>query len=732
MDSALRALWGRRLYSRLPLLGGWVRLRAVRKLAADDTPEAVRLLAEAVARSEDRRVLIGALEALQEVERPRCVEAVCEVWARTRNVYLEELIRVAGWLPRAPVAVRVLYHLLRSRQDEAAAGGAEVVESLLRHGADADVKVAARAREALGRLQSAEAREELCRLAIDGDALAGETAVGAGYAPREAGQRALLFFLTGQWDAYEALDFDRRLLRAVYHAADAPLRQRVADAARRAGRVEWVEVVTGGRQSLRLAEMTDAEWEATREVLVSRRQWAELWRLAQDAPPRWSARLLQRLEVLDGLAQDRGEQEELLRLARAWHDPHLASLIRPRAVWDGHEAGVYCLAISADGRLLASGGGDHRVRLWDVAAGREVRTLEGHADAVTHLAVSPRGKVLVSGGGEGSVHFWRLPGGEPLGTRARPLHTSGVICLAVPTRGRLIASTATRGDVWVWDLADGQPVRCLKGEAGRLAMSPDGGTLAVADWLVGFIQLWGLPDSRKPRTLTAKSGAPDCLAFSPDSRTLAGGGKDGLVHLWDVPAARRLGDLRGHSGWVESLAFSPDGRTLASSGKDSTVRLWHLPEGKAGEPLAGHIGPVRHLAFSPDGRVLASGGEDGTVELWSVPDGQPLRTLREHTKGLTGLAISADGHLLASSGAGVVRLWGSELVRLSRMPVGRITPQDMTLAEEALAEPDLSAGERAALEFIVALARWRLRYDILLDEGPRHIEAGEFDIIIAG
>src|SRR5437868_6253465 len=119
MDSGLRATWGRRLYSRLPLVGGWLRLRAVDKLARDDSPEAVRLLAEAVARSDDRRVCIEALEVLQEVERPRCVEAVCEVWTQTRNAYLEELLTVRGWVPQAPPAVRVLYQLVRGREGEA-------------------------------------------------------------------------------------------------------------------------------------------------------------------------------------------------------------------------------------------------------------------------------------------------------------------------------------------------------------------------------------------------------------------------------------------------------------------------------------------------------------------------------------------------------------------------------------------------------------------------------------
>src|SRR5207302_419737 len=132
-------------------------LRAVDKLARDDSPEAVRLLAEAVARSDDRRVCVEALEALQEVERPRCVEAVCEVWAATRNAYLEGLLTVAGWVAKAPAAVRVLYPLVKGRLDEVAAGGAEVVEPLLHYCSDADASVAARAREVLGRLGSEQA-----------------------------------------------------------------------------------------------------------------------------------------------------------------------------------------------------------------------------------------------------------------------------------------------------------------------------------------------------------------------------------------------------------------------------------------------------------------------------------------------------------------------------------------------------------------------------------------------
>jgi WD40 repeat protein len=110
-----------------------------------------------------------------------------------------------------------------------------------------------------------------------------------------------------------------------------------------------------------------------------------------------------------------------------------------------------------------------------------------------------------------------------------------------------------------------------------------------------------------------------------------------------------------------------------------------------------------------------------------------LQTLESHAGRVSCLEFTPDGTTLVTGDSrGTIRVWSSELMRLGALPTGKIPPGDLAWAEEMLRAEPLQERERAALEFLVALVRHRRRFDIHLDDGPRRIAVGEFDIEIAG
>jgi hypothetical protein len=134
------------------------------------------------------------------------------------------------YVAQQPIEIRVL-SALKTEQSHLLTGlGADVIGPLLQACEDSDVSIREQAGLTLQRLDNIAAREALCRCLIDQDhAIARAAALQGQYAPRDEYQRALFFFLTEQWERYDALDFNRHLLSSIYDSADQPLRQRLTE-----------------------------------------------------------------------------------------------------------------------------------------------------------------------------------------------------------------------------------------------------------------------------------------------------------------------------------------------------------------------------------------------------------------------------------------------------------------------------------------------------------------------
>ncbi|MEH1842672.1 MAG: serine/threonine-protein kinase [Nostoc sp.] len=291
----------------------------------------------------------------------------------------------------------------------------------------------------------------------------------------------------------------------------------------------------------------------------------------------------------------------------------------------GHENSVLSVAISPDGKTIASSGSDRTIKLWNLATGKQISSLDGHSQQINVVAISPDGKTLVSGSDDNTIKVWNLVKRKQIRTLTG--HSDSVHALAISADSETLVSGSDDNTIKIWDLATGEQIRTLTGHTfwvRSLAISPNGVILASGSF-DKTIKIWNLTKGYSIRTLEGNYQTVTAVAISPDGKTLASASRDvydGLrlrtIKLWNLATGKEIRTLMGHANTVTSVAFSADGKIIASGSRDHTIKLWNSATGEEILTLRGHSNTVTSITFSPDGKTLVSGSEDNTIKIWQL------------------------------------------------------------------------------------------------------------------
>ncbi|WP_066377988.1 nSTAND1 domain-containing NTPase [Anabaena sp. CA = ATCC 33047] len=378
------------------------------------------------------------------------------------------------------------------------------------------------------------------------------------------------------------------------------------------------------------------------------------------------------------------------------------------------------VSFSPDGTMLASVS-TGIIQLWSIQTGEKIgagRELVGDVDWVSRVSFSQDGKMLASGGYNGIIKIWDTETGKELlsiqGSRGRT--GASIMDITFSPNGKMLASVDDDKFIKLWNLNGENKSKMLKGQLSKIrniSFSPNGKMLALAGD-DKFIELWNLDGQDKPRKLQLQVSKIRSIGFSPNGKMLALAGDDKFIELRNLDEQYEQyqpGKLLGHKSRVNSISFSPDGKMLASASDDQTIKLWSLDRNKEPTTLKGHSNLVNFVSFSPDGNFLASSSKDHTIKLWRLKDNKEVwsKKIGSGSGGQTWwVGFSPDSTILASVGSyNFIQLWnldGNEFRRLrgnlSNINSVAFSPDSKMLASVETTEDSVGKAEESVIKFL--------------------------------
>jgi WD40 repeat protein len=315
---------------------------------------------------------------------------------------------------------------------------------------------------------------------------------------------------------------------------------------------------------------------------------------------------------------------------------------------------VQGLAISADGRIAvtAPDSSDKVLRIWNLISGSQsdVSPLSGHEKGINTISITPDGSLLASGGNDGTVRLWDVD----KGTCLRILNAGNTVnSVQISPDARLVTALA-KNEIISWNAESGEMVNrtTLGSSFSKFVMSLNGEITMLSE--LNRIAIWSV-DNKAVQQLCElpKDVYVNSMAITPDGAFAVCGSSDHTVRIFDVHKRTEVRNYRGHSQRVLAVALRADGKYAVSSGSDGTVCLWDTASSST-PPIPSELqGKVRSLGIVCDQKVALCQRDDGTIRFYKLDSGEDITLSTENMR----WAIDADGRYCFTRSAEGIQCW---------------------------------------------------------------------------
>ncbi|WP_460218573.1 WD40 domain-containing protein [Psychroserpens sp. MEBiC05023] len=292
----------------------------------------------------------------------------------------------------------------------------------------------------------------------------------------------------------------------------------------------------------------------------------------------------------------------------------------------GHSDNVSSLCYSPCGNFLLSASYDGDAKLWDLASGKLIHTLEDHTSLLYTASFSPDGNQIITASADGTAKLWETDSGNLIHTIQDD--KSSIIEAIFSPDGKLVLTSSFKGKISLWDSKSGKHQHSFGGKENKVYdyfFTQDSKSISLK--LSNELLLWNI----ETRSLIYSKPIPKWslqnYVLSNDDKLIAGIHKNGLIFIMELASGKIIKTLNGHNESNGLVNFSYDSKSLIISYNDGTVEIWNIAKGKLIKTVKLATSNVLSVKLTyKDKYILTRSRYNGEVKLWNLLTGKMIKS----------------------------------------------------------------------------------------------------------